>query len=73
MKHTIESIEQKEMEFYNIFLDKAQEFVSGGKVTGIEMRQIIAAGSVVAKMVQTRGAMKALEFQIKRDSSRLLK
>ena len=71
MRHTVDQIEEKEDAFYSEFLDKAILFCRGDKKTdGIQVRQLIAAAGVVAKQRQTRGAMRALTYQITRDTSR---
>ena len=65
------TIEQKEELFYSEFLDKAILYCRGDKKTeGIQVRQLIAAAGVVAKQKQTRGAMRALEYQIERDTGK---
>lgn len=64
-------IESKEDDFYAKFLDKAICYADGKKGTdGVQFRQLVAAAGVVAKQRQTRGAMKALSYQIARDTSR---
>lgn len=71
MPHTDQQIEEKEDSYYNVFLDKAVSFANKEKgVDGIQFRQLVAAAGVVAKQRQTRGAMKALAYQIARDSKR---
>jgi hypothetical protein len=72
MRLTIDQIEEKEDDFYCIFLDKAIDYGNGApKADGVQVRQLIAAAGVVAKQRQTRGAMKALAYQIARDTKRL--
>ena len=64
-------IENKEDEFYLAFLDDAIGFATGAKkVDGVKFRQMVSAAGVVAKQRQTRGAMKALDYQIERDTGR---
>ena len=62
-------IEEKEDLFYSEFLDKAISYCRGEKKTdGIQVRNLIAAAGVVSRQKQTRGAMKALQYQILRDT-----
>jgi hypothetical protein len=69
--HTIKEIEDREDGFYMLFLDKITDFANHKKgVDGVEIRQLVAAAGVVAKQRQTRGAMKALTYQIQRDTGR---
>lgn len=69
MKPTASLVEEKEEAFYMQFLDMALEYAKGGKdADGIQFRQVVAAAGVVAKQRQTRGAMRALSYQIARDT-----
>jgi hypothetical protein len=71
MRLTVDEIEEKEDSFYSLFLDEAIGFANEVKnVNGIKFRQLVAAAGVVSKQRQTRGAMKALSYQIARDSKR---
>ncbi|MFA6992901.1 MAG: hypothetical protein WC269_06575 [Candidatus Gracilibacteria bacterium] len=71
MKHTLNQVEEKEDDFYVKFLDKAIGYANNEKGTdGVQFRQLVAAAGVVAKQRQTRGAMKALTYQITRDTGR---
>lgn len=65
-------IESSENEYYKVFLEKAVGFARDpekAKINGIYFKQLVAAAGVVAKQRQTRGAMKALEYQIRRDTA----
>jgi hypothetical protein len=71
MRLTSEAVEGKEDDFYVLFLDKAIGYANGDKKSdGVQFRQLVAAAGVVAKQRQTRGAMKALSYQIARDTGR---
>lgn len=71
MKLISEVVEEKEDSFYIMFLDKAIGYAKNEKGTdGVQFRSLTAAAGVVAKQRQTRGAMKALTFQIQREASR---
>jgi hypothetical protein len=71
---TLDQIEEKEDTFYMGFLDEAIGYAKGVKTAdGIKFRQMVAAAGVVARQRQTRGAMKALEYQIERDLGKQLK
>lgn len=71
MPLTSNQVEEREDDFYVKFLDKAIGYANGDKkVDGVQFRQLVAAAGVVAKQRQTRGAMKALTYQIARDTSR---
>lgn len=66
-----DQINSKENEFYMKFLDEALGYANDSKgANGVKFRQIVAAAGVVAKQRQTRGAMKALSYQIARDTKR---
>lgn len=71
MKLTVDDIEEKEDSFYSLFLDEAIGYAKETKnVNGVKFRQLVAAAGVVSKQRQTRGAMKALSYQIARDTKR---
>jgi len=53
--------------FLEIYIQQAIDFANGkGKMDGVKFRAMTAAAGVVAKDKQTRGAMRALDFQIQR-------
>jgi hypothetical protein len=53
--------------FLEIYIQQAIDFANGkGKIDGVKFRAMTAAAGVVAKDKQTRGAMRALDFQIQR-------
>jgi len=65
------TIYTQEDAFYATFLEKAIEYANNGpKADGVQFRQLVAAAGVVAKQRQTRGAMRALSYQIARDGKR---
>lgn len=70
MQHTESTINTLEREFYGEYLNKAIAMVKQTKEApdGVLFRSITAAAGVIAKQRQTRGAMKALDHQIKRDT-----
>jgi hypothetical protein len=67
MKHTLEEVEEKEVDFYVVSMEKAMDYAKHGKTEGTEIRQLIAMAGVVAKMRQTRGANRALDAMVARD------
>ena len=72
MAFTAKQVEEKEDSFYVKWLSKAEDFVDGKKdCDGVRFRALTAAAGVVAKQRQTRGAMRALDFQIEREVSRM--
>jgi hypothetical protein len=53
--------------FLEIYIQQAIDFANGNsKIDGIKFRALTASAGVVVKDKQTRGAMKALDFQITR-------
>jgi hypothetical protein len=69
MSPTQNQVQEKENSFYSMFLDKAIGYAEG-KVEGVQFKHLVAAAGVVVRQKQTRGAMKALSYQIARDQHR---